>query len=123
MFQKRIKELRMRAGFSQKALAEKLFISQQSVGKWESGISKPSPETLSKLASLFDVTTDYLLGITDEPKRNFTVSFSDIDPQISSILEKAKQLNAQGLERLEQYADDLISSGNYGKANVKESAI
>lgn len=123
MFQKRIKELRMQAGLSQKALAEKLFISQQSVGKWESGISKPSPETLPKLASLFNVTTDYLLGIADEPNQNMVVVFSDGDPQINSLLAKARKLNIQGLAKLDSFADDLVASGKYEKLSATDKAM
>ena len=62
MFSKRIKELRTQAGLSQKELAKKLFIAQQSVGKWETGKNKPTPETVVKLAELFGVTTDYIMG-------------------------------------------------------------
>lgn len=115
MFQRRIKGLRKQAGLSQKALAEKLFISQQSVGKWESGLSKPTPDALSNLANLFDVTTDYLLGISDDPKGSLNVALTDTDPQLSAIAEKAKQLNAQGLTRLEQYVDDLLAADIYRK--------
>ena len=118
MFQRRIKELRKQAGLSQKALAQKLFISQQSVGKWESGLSKPTPDALSNLANLFDVTTDYLLGISDDPKGSLNVALTDADPQISAIAEKAKKLNAQGLMRLEQYADDLLAADIYRKTKT-----
>lgn len=62
MYSKRIRELRKQAGLSQKDLAQKLFISQQSVGKWESGKNRPTPDTFLKLAELFGVTTDYLMG-------------------------------------------------------------
>ena len=40
---------------------------------------------------------------------------SDQDPQISSILKLAQTLNAQGLERLEQYAADLTETPKYAK--------
>lgn len=41
---------------------------------------------------------------------------SDADPQLETILTYAGQLNAQGLERLSQYAEDLAASGKYQKA-------
>lgn len=62
MFSKRLKELRKSAGISQRELAKNLFISQQSVGKWESGLTKPSPEMYVKLASYFNVSVDFLMG-------------------------------------------------------------
>ena len=63
----RLKELRTSAGLSQANVGDKLGVAQQTVGKWESGRTTPDPTTIVKLASLFGVTTDYLLGCTDIP--------------------------------------------------------
>ncbi|HEL0663258.1 helix-turn-helix domain-containing protein [Streptococcus equi subsp. zooepidemicus] len=65
MFAKRLKALRLKAGFTQKELAEKFNIRQQTYAQWESGRTKPRSATLEKFASFFNVTTDYLLGKTD----------------------------------------------------------
>ena len=62
MFHQRLKELRRTRGLSQVALAIELNLTQQAVGKWETGRSQPDPQTLRSLADYFDVTTDYLLG-------------------------------------------------------------
>ena len=51
MFTKRLKELRKACGLSQGALAKELGLSQQVVGKWETGRSTPDPATLAALAS------------------------------------------------------------------------
>lgn len=63
MFPQRLKELRKEKGFSQKSLSERLGVSQQAVGKWETGRSSPDPSTLAQLAALLDTSSDYLLGI------------------------------------------------------------
>ena len=52
MFPQRLKELRKRSGFSQKSLSVQLGVSQQAVGKWETGRSSPDPDTLARLAAL-----------------------------------------------------------------------
>lgn len=62
MFSERLRELRKERKVSQVALASCLSISQQAVGKWETGRSTPDPQTLRKIADLLHVTTDYLLG-------------------------------------------------------------
>ena len=62
MFAERLKTLRKQQGISQVALAGRLNISQQAVGKWETGRSAPDPGTLKTLADLFGVTVDFLLG-------------------------------------------------------------
>ena len=62
MFQERLKTLRLEAKLTQKELAEKLEIGQNTYSYWEKGIRKPVGENLNKLANFFNVSTDYLLG-------------------------------------------------------------
>jgi len=58
----RVKALRKDQGMTQKELAHKLFKSESTVRMWELGKSEPDLETVNKLAVLFGVTSDYLLG-------------------------------------------------------------
>ena len=58
----RIHELRMRQGYTQVSLAKKLGVSKQAVSNWENGNIQPSIDMLIRIADLFSVTTDYLLG-------------------------------------------------------------
>ena len=67
MFSIKLKELREKAGFSQQALANKIGVSQSTIGMWESGKREPNFETTSKLADFFNCSTDYLLGKSDVP--------------------------------------------------------
>lgn len=68
MFQERLKQLRKDKGFSQKSLSAELGVSQQAVGKWETGRSSPDPSTLAQLAALLGTSSDDLLGLaTIEP--------------------------------------------------------
>ena len=62
MFAQRLKELRKLNGLSQAALSSLLGVTQQAVGKWETGRSPPDPQTLARVAAYFKVSTDYLLG-------------------------------------------------------------
>ena len=59
----RINELRIAMGWSQVQLAEKLNVSKQTVSNWENENIQPSIDMLVKLAKLFHVSTDYLLGL------------------------------------------------------------
>lgn len=52
---------------SQKYVALTLGIAAPSVANWERGKTKPSHENIVKLADLYGVSTDYLLGRSDEP--------------------------------------------------------
>ena len=65
MFRLRLKELRENKGLSQYKLAEELQVSQARIGHWESGTRECDFATLEKLSKYFNVTVDFLLGITD----------------------------------------------------------
>lgn len=62
MFENRLKQLRSEKKITQANLAKELGLTQQAIGKWETGRSSPDPDTLLKLANYFGVTVDYLLG-------------------------------------------------------------
>ena len=67
-FAQRLKELRLEHGMTQQYIANLLNIKQQSYIRYEYGTGEPSLNTLMKLAQIFEVTTDYLLGISDDYK-------------------------------------------------------
>jgi transcriptional regulator with XRE-family HTH domain len=58
----RIKELREGRGWSQRALSQELGISKSMVAKYEGGVHTPTVNLLVRLASLFGVTLDSLMG-------------------------------------------------------------
>lgn len=58
---KQIKKLRDRDGYSQEDLAEKLFVSRQTISNWENNRSYPDVHNLMMLSVLFDVTVDELI--------------------------------------------------------------
>ena len=66
----RMKTLRMDSGLSQAALGNKLGVTQQTIGKWENENAEPGCAAISALCRLFGVTSDYLLGLSDnrQPK-------------------------------------------------------
>lgn len=68
MLGQRINELRSAFGWSQVELARRLNISKQTVSNWENENIQPSIEMLVRLAGLFNVTTDYLLGLEQIPR-------------------------------------------------------
>lgn len=60
---------------SQKELAALLGVSRSSVNGWELGINMPSTQYIIKMACLWHVSTDYLLGI----EKNKTLSLSGLN--------------------------------------------
>lgn len=65
MIADRIKQLRISNKMTQTELAKRLNITRSSVNAWEMGISTPSTTYLVELAQLFHVSTDYLLGLSE----------------------------------------------------------
>lgn len=68
MLGQRICELRTALGWSQVQLAKRLGAAKQAVSNWENENIQPSIEMLVRLAKIFGVTTDYLLGLEDVPR-------------------------------------------------------
>ena len=60
----RLRLLREKHGLKQVNLANALQVTPQAVSKWEKGANLPDVHVLTKIARLFDVSTDYILGLT-----------------------------------------------------------
>ena len=88
-FGNRIKECRIKKNLTQAELAKILDIDAQTVSRWECNDRKPGRAKIEKMATLFDVSADYLLGLRDSPmiypvdkhsinKRNIQYALSSI---------------------------------------------
>lgn len=68
-----LKNLRKSAGLTQKQLAERLGISKNAVSYYEKSLRCPSSDILIKIARVFHVSADYLLGL-DNGSQSFDLS-------------------------------------------------
>jgi transcriptional regulator with XRE-family HTH domain len=66
IFGEKLKTERKQLGWSQEELAAKLFVSRQSVSKWENGQNYPSIEVIINISDLFGLTIDELLRSDEE---------------------------------------------------------
>lgn len=64
-FNERLRQLREEKGMDREQLAARLDMSYSTIAKYEAGSRFPDQDTLLKLADIFDVSTDYLLGKSD----------------------------------------------------------
>ena len=69
IFKDRLKQLRKQAKLQQKELGERIGLGANAISMMETGNRETSFEKLVLLAEYFQVSTDYLLGITDDPTR------------------------------------------------------
>ena len=91
MLGKRISELRAAFGWNQVQLAERLNISKQTVSNWENENIQPSIEMLLRLAKLFHISTDYLLGLNEVPTINVEGLPISFIAHITQLIEDYKQ--------------------------------
>lgn len=68
VFRERLQSLRRKEGWSQQDVADRLGIPRSSYAGYENGSREPDFEMLVRLAELFGVSSDYLLGVTDDPR-------------------------------------------------------
>lgn len=64
-FGQKLRNLRLEAGMTQAELAQRLDITKAVISYYELHERRPSAEVLIKLASIFHISTDYLLGISN----------------------------------------------------------
>lgn len=84
VFSERLKQRRLLKDWSKSATAQKLGISAQRYSNWEYGSREPDYEMLISIAKLFDTTTDYLTGKTDNPMQNVEDQKDDLDDMIDN---------------------------------------
>ncbi len=67
-FKDRLKELRKQHNMTQKKLAELLGYGYTAIANYESGRNQPSIKDLKRIVAIFNVSMDYLLGLSDVAK-------------------------------------------------------
>lgn len=119
----RLKELRQEKKISQKDLAEIIGVPQSSIGFFESGDRVPNLRNLEKLAKYFNVSTDYLLGISNIRAKAEVVKVKSMakyfkDPFVMEIMEDVQELSDEGKEEVMKYIE-YIQSKNQKKGEDK----
>lgn len=113
----RIKQLRKENGLTQSELGSKLGVIKQTISSWENGISNPSNESVATMASIFNVSTDYLLG-NDRKSTGHSVPIktaSTADTSLKYWVEKTGYDYEQVAEKLGISEKELLSYLNNEK--------
>lgn len=90
----RLKQLRDEYGYDQKEMGKKLNITSSAYGYYEQGRNEPPLETLVKIAEIFNVTTDYLLGLSNKRENPIFYHLSEnfmLTHQEMIVIEKMKE--------------------------------
>lgn len=112
----RVRELRESHNMTQTELAETLGMkTYTTVSKWEKNENFPKGKDLKRLAQIFNVTSDYLLGLSDDKLKKFSKDVPSDMSEITSIytkLEPDRQIKVVDFasEQLEQQNQGVVSS-------------
>lgn len=129
IFTKRLREVRSSTGMSQNQVAEALGVSRSAYAYYETGATRPDLETLIRIARVFGVTTDYLLGLEEVSHPKSKVSraqttgysighstrphlagvLSMLEAEEQNVLIQFRQMDAEQKSRLFTYALALLS--------------
>ena len=88
-----IKQLRISRGYNQVEFARILGVTKQCVSNWENDNVIPSIEMLVKIADVFHVTTDYILGRSDTTSIDVTGLTNEQISHVSLIIDDLKKLS------------------------------
>lgn len=114
-FAKQLKKLRTDKGLSQEDIAQKIHVTRQAVSRWEAGSSVPDLETAVQLATLFDVSLDWLV-LDKQPDDNVTNkdilnAVNDLRDDIDDLSDDIDDLDDGGL------SDNRKSFGSFLEDN------
>lgn len=98
----RIKNYRTLRNLSQRALAEKLDKSVNTIANWERGLSCPDVNSMLDLCSVLQITPNELLGWEDN--QEYTDFLIEVD-NARILYEQARQDREEAAKRMKAYAD------------------
>ena len=119
----KIKALRISQKITQNEFAERLGVTKSAISSYENGSRLPSYDILIKIARIFKVSTDYLLGCTED--KSLTVNVSGLtEKQINSIktsigtFRTFNVIREQSSDETQKLIDEFIETGTINGKTV-----
>ncbi|MBR4015656.1 MAG: helix-turn-helix transcriptional regulator [Anaerotignum sp.] len=129
-FKDRLKLLRKEKKLTQVKLGEMLNYGYTAIANYESGRNQPSIPDLKKIASIFNVSMDYLLGVNDIRHPyvidDETAKFSEFRRHYAMLSENSKDellLYMQWLIEREEKTKNAAAGVNYGEQELKSTVL
>jgi len=112
MFANIVKEKRFERELSQRQLGDLVGVTQQAVGRWETGQAFPDTAILLKLADLFNISVDYMLGRTPHTPQPAPSCSEPAPPQLSvdelALIEKYRRMKDNEKDTMHKVAGVII---------------
>lgn len=116
-FGERLRMARERAGLTQLDVYKAINLSNKSLSRYENNATTPDPETLRALIELYDVSADFILGLSDEMgrARSSKCGTSKSKPKMAEavasgdkeLIKKIESLSPEAKEKAAEYIDML----------------
>lgn len=106
LMRKRLIQAREFIGYNRKQFAAEMGIPYRTVTNYENGEREPGGDYISKVADFCGCTTDWILGISDDPKGG-TPFAPRLGTKTERLIAACEKLNDSALERVILYAEDL----------------
>lgn len=110
---KRLDEAMKETNISAKELSDRSGVPQSSISQYLSGIFAPRNQTAKKLADALGVNPMWLMNFENEPKHRYE------EQSFYHLFEHLKKLNAAGIDKLIERADELAELSKYRKESDK----
>lgn len=102
-FPGRLKAARELRGLSQAELADKARFQPSAISRFETGASKPSFENLRRLAGALRVSTDYLLGLVEDPTGAAPAASDPLYRKLEKLTDEQREFAGKFLDDLAEY--------------------
>lgn len=117
VFKKRVIDLINKNNITQKILASEIGVTEATLSRNLNGVHAPRSEEVLKIANYFGVTSDYLMGNTDEPTNtiqiiDMTNAKDGVTKVQMDVLKKIEDLNEKDIEKIIDYIDYIKSKGD-----------
>ena len=104
----RIKEIRKDNKLSQQEFADKIYVSQQTVTGYEKGQFQPDISVLIRMATVFHVSLEYIVGMVDF--KNPPYEIPELDYLEISVLDCLKSFSSVAKEQLKNFLEEIQRS-------------
>lgn len=116
----RLRQARVEKHMKQQDVAEAIGVTRVTYARYEAGEREPDYDTLIKLTKLFDVTFDYLFGLTDIPNIYVTTGVGQYD---ATVYTTEKSLSPQEQEQAARSIDEALNGGTVSVSPEMRQAI
>jgi transcriptional regulator with XRE-family HTH domain len=111
----RLRKLRHTRQFTQEELAERLNLGIRQIHRYENGLSDPAGDIVARIARELGVTTDYLLGLVEEPTQySRAVGLSSVEQRLVEAFRRQDLATVLQLVASEIRQQSVSSSNNDG---------